>query len=380
MKIGIVTEYFYPTLGGITENVYHFSRELMRLGHDFRIITGREGSPPEVDREIRERVIFVGRSTPVFFNASCGRVSFGTGLARKVRDILERERFDLIHLHSPLFPTLPQIANIQALSPAVGTFHTVLGGTDDIYYKLYRERCLRLLDRMDGRIAVSDCCAAELRGYFGREFDVIPNGVDVEWWAQGRPIERFADGKFNILFIGRPDRRNGLDVLINAFARIHRSNRDTRLIVVGDGPLAFHFHGIVPNDVRDAVLFEGAAHNRRPDYLASAHAFVFTPAIASFGITILEGMSGGRAMVASDIEAFRALVTHGESALLVPPGDEDALAAALERLIADGELRESLGATAALRVERYDWKRIAEMQLEYYKKVIGGQLSVVSDL
>ena len=91
--------------------------------------------------------------------------------------------------------------------------------------------------------------------------------------------------------------------------------------------------------------------------------------IASFGITILEGMSAGKAIIASDIEAFRALVTHGESALLVPPSDEGGLAGAIERLIFDDELRESLGATAALRVERYDWKRVADIQLAYYKKL-----------
>ncbi len=370
MKIGIVTEYFYPTLGGITENVYHFSKELLRLGHDFKIITGRSSEKPKIEQAILDRMICVGRSTPVFFNSSCGRVTFGAGLTRRVNEVIEEERFDIMHLHSPLFPTLPIIANIRSRAPIVGTFHTVLGGTDDIFYKLYKRRCLALLDRIDGRAAVSECCAAELTRYFRRDFDVIPNGVDVEWWTKGRPIEKFSDGKFNILFMGRPDTRNGLDVLIRAFARVHRRNKETRLIVVGDGPLAFYFHGIVPHDVRDAIVFEGATHDKRPDYLASAHAFCFTPSIASFGITILEGMSAGRAMIASDIEAFKALLTHGESALLVQPGDESALEEALERLIGDEKLRESLGATAALRVERFDWKRVAKMQLEYYKKIL----------
>ena len=109
----------------------------------------------------------------------------------------------------------------------------------------------------------------------------------------------------------------------------------------------------------------------RPDYLASAHAFCFTPTIASFGITILEGMSAGRAIVASDIEAFRALLTDGESALLVKPGEVGELTRALERLIADDEMREQLAATAALRVERYDWKRVAEMQIAYYRRLVG---------
>lgn len=371
MKIGIVTEYFYPTLGGVTENVYHFSKELVRRGHDFRLITGG-GESVSCEAEIADRIINVGKSVPVFFNGSCGRVTMGIGLTRKMKEVLACEQFDLIHLHSPLFPSLPLIANVNSSSPIVGTFHTVLGGNDDLYYRIYKKVNLGLLDRMDGRIAVSDCCASEMQDYYDREFDVIPNGVDVDWWVDGaKRIERFDDGTFNILFLGRPDTRNGLDTLIHAFKIIHRRHPETRLIIVGDGPLRFYFEKIVTPDIEKSVFFEGAANEERPDYMATADAFIFTPTIASFGITILEAMSAGRAIIASDIEAFRALVTDEESALLIPPSDEAALADAVERLILDADLREGLAATAALRVSRYDWKRVAEMHIEYYKKLMG---------
>lgn len=377
MKIGIVTEYFYPTLGGITENIYHFSKELLRLGHDFRIITGRGGDPGAIDPEVKKRLLFVGWSVPVFFNGSCGRVGAGFGLSRKMRQILARERFDLLHTHSPLFPTLPIIANLQAECPVVGTFHTCTG-TNHIYYRLYGDRCRRMLERMDGRIAVSACCAEEHGRFFDAPFDIIPNGVDVAWWAEGRRIPRFDDGKTNVLFLGRPDTRNGLDHLIGAFARVHRERPATRLIVVGDGPLSFYFKQLVPAEIRGDVHFEGSANGSRPDYLATADAFCFLPSVASFGITILEGMSAGRAMVASDIEAFRDLVTHDESALLVRPGDEAALAAAIMRLVDDAELRRRLGAAAHARVARYDWPRVAEQHLDYYRKVLSRQSPVVS--
>jgi phosphatidylinositol alpha-mannosyltransferase len=371
MKIGIVTEYFYQTLVGVTENVYHFSRELLRHGHDFRIITG-DGGDVACEPAIGERIIRIGRSTSVFFNGSCGRVTMGLGLTRKIKEVLSSERFDLLHLHSPLFPTLPLIANMNSTAPVVGTFHTVLGGHDDLFYKLYNERCVKLLDRMEGRIAVSDCCARELKDYFNRDFDVVPNGVDVDWWVDGaKRIERFDDGKINILFLGRPDTRNGLDTLIRAFSSLGRRFPDTRLIVVGDGPLRFYFEDLIPADMKDRIAFEGAANEERPHYMATADIFVFSPAIASFGITILEAMSAGKAIIASDIEAFQALITDGESALLIPPCDEKALEGAMERLVTDVDLREGLGATAAMRVSRYDWKRVAEIQIEYYKRVIG---------
>lgn len=375
MKVGIVTEYFYPTLGGISENIYHFSKELLRRGHDFRIITGFMGDPSDIDREVGSRMIFLGRSINVFFNGSCGRISVGANLTRKMKEVLSEEKFDIVHTHSPLFPTLPPIANMQASVPVVGTFHTCTSG-DLLYYKIYRKTAQRQLDRMEGKIAVSECCALENRNYFNANFEIIPNGVDISWWENGtRRIPKFDDDTTNILFLGRPDRRNGLDTLILAFAKIHRAEPNTRLIIVGDGPLRFHFEELIPDEIRKAVFFEGAAGANRPNYMATADVFCFTPTIASFGVTILEGMSAAKAMVASDIEAFRALVKDEESALLVKPGDINEHAHAILTLIRDPLLRKKLGANARAAVAKYDWTRVADSQIDYYRKILGDKVS-----
>lgn len=370
MKIAIVTEYFYPTLGGITENIYHFSRELLRRGHDFRIITGFGGDPGDIDPEVKSRTIFVGKSVPIFFNGSCGRYTAGFGLTKKIRNIFREERFDIVHVHSPMFPTLPAIANIQASAPIVATFHTCTGG-DLFYYRMYGGRTQKLADRMAGRIAVSECCARENRRYFDGRFDVIPNGVDVGWWQNAQKIKKYDDGRTNILFLGRPDKRNGLDTLIAAFRQVHAKYPDTRLLVVGDGPLRFHFEKIVSDEIRNAVEFTGASNGTRPSFLASADIFCFTPAIASFGVTILEGMSAGKAIVASDIEAFRSLVKNNESALLVPPKNANAMAAAIVKLVEDKYLRERLGRAAFSAVQMYDWSHVAKAQIDYYNEILG---------
>lgn len=368
MKIGIFTEYFYPTLGGITENIYHFARELLKHGHDFRIITGFRGEPTEISAEVKERIRFIGRNIPVFFNGSCGRLTVGLNLTKKVKELLREEKFDIIHTHSPLFPTLPIIANYQAGTPVVGTFHTCTDNT--LYYKLYRGRAMLALKRMSGRIAVSECCARENMSFFDADFDVIPNGVDVAWWSGAKKIAKFDDGRPNILFLGRPDRRNGLDTLIHAFSLVHENYPNTRLVIVGDGLLRFHFKKIVPDEIASSVVFEGSANGTRPDYLAMADIFCFTPSIASFGVTILEGMSAKKAIVASDIEAFRALVKNGVSALLVPPGDVKALAMAIEKFLANPGLRKKMGDAAFSGVRYYDWSGIAKMQIDYYRKIL----------
>lgn len=370
MKIGIVTEYFYPTLGGISENIYHFTKELLWRGHDFRIITGFRGKVSEdVDEEVRNRMIFIGRNVPVFFNGSCGRLTVGFGLTKKIKQMLKSECFDLIHLHSPLFPTLPVLTNVQANAPIVSTYHTCSNNT--LLYRHYHGRLQKMIDRMACSIAVSSCCAKEQKQYFDMDFQIIPNGVDVDWWrTDTNKIEKFMDGRINIIFLGRPDTRNGLDTLITAFARLHRRFKKTRLIVVGDGPLRFYFKKLVPKDVKDAVSFEGYANLTRRDYVATADIFCFTPTIASFGVTILEGMSAGKAIIASDIEAFRALVRNNESALLVPPSDEDALVRTLERLILDSGLRTRLAKKASEDVLPYDWKNVADMHIELYERII----------
>jgi len=369
MKIGIVTEYFFPTLGGIPENVYHMSRELLNQGHDFRIITARKGGLREIDQAVEDRLIFIGKSTPTFFNGTCGSITTGFGLTRKMKKVLKEEKFDIIHLHSPIFPTLPMIANMQANAPLVATFHTC--SDNKVLYKIYRGLLQRYMDRIAGKIAVSKCCAEENQVYFDGEFDIIPNGVDVAWWTtEAYKIDKFNDDTINIFFIGRPDMRNGLHSLIESFTKIHKKYPKTRLIIVGDGPLRFYFESLVPEEIKDSVFFEGSALEERRHYMATADILCFTPDIASFGITILEGMSAGKAIVASDIEAFRDLVTNEESALLVEPGNVDQLTGAIERLVKDDDLRESLGTTALRRVDHYDWKRVTDLHLKYYKKIL----------
>ncbi len=368
MKVGIVTEYFYPTLGGITENVFHMASKLIAQGVDVRIITGKKGGQPCPDKEIASRVINIGHSVPTFFNGSCGVVTVGFGLSRKMRNMLAVENFDLLHLHSPIFPTLPPIANMRFDGPMAATYHTCTNNT--LLYRFFKPHIQRLIDRIDLNIAVSNLCAEENRRFFDADFKVIPNGVDVEWWACGKKIPKFDDGKINVVFLGRPDERNGLDKLITAFARLRRKMKNIRLIVVGDGPLAFFFQNLVPNDVREDVFFEGPSVDRRRDYLKTAHIMCFCPSIASFGITILEGMSAGKALIASDIGPFRELVTNEESALLVDPGDVHAIESAIQRLALSEELREKLGATASERVLHYDWNRVVKLQMEMYKSII----------
>src|SRR5881398_1729059 len=122
MRIALVTEYYYPHLGGVCEHVHFFAREARRRGHHVDVITSHiPGS------EDQPHVIHIGRSQPVYANGSQARVTLGWNLRRDMRRVLREGKYDIVHVHSPLTPTLPILAIEEADRldmPVVGTFHT----------------------------------------------------------------------------------------------------------------------------------------------------------------------------------------------------------------------------------------------------------------
>src|SRR5688500_14879198 len=119
LRIALVTEYYYPHLGGICEHVHFFAREARRFGHHVDIITSNiEGA------RATPNVIRIGRSQTVYSNGSQARVTVGVGLKRQLKATFKRGDYDVVHIHSPLNPSLPFLAIDAANCPVVGTFHT----------------------------------------------------------------------------------------------------------------------------------------------------------------------------------------------------------------------------------------------------------------
>src|SRR4029078_12397571 len=116
LRIALVTEYYYPHLGGVCEHVHFFAREARRRGHHVDVITshipGAEAQP---------NVIRVGRSQPVYCNGSQARITLGWNLRKEVRRVLKQGRYDIVHVHSPLTPVLPILAIGAPDSPRVRT-------------------------------------------------------------------------------------------------------------------------------------------------------------------------------------------------------------------------------------------------------------------
>jgi phosphatidylinositol alpha-mannosyltransferase len=366
MRVAIVTEYYYPSPGGITEHVYRFGQHLVRRGHDVTIVTSRTEEPDGVPQDLR--VEYVGRSRPIYSNGSVARCTTDAGAVRRLREVLGDGRFDVTHIHAPFVPTLPLLAAHVCRGVCVGTFHTHF--TSNPWMRLFRPYLRTVVERLDGAIAVSPNAARTVERYFDLDCRVIPNGVDVEWYAGGRPIERFADGVPTLLFVGRLDPRNRLEVLLEAFALVRRRRR-ARLVVLGDGPARAQYEAMVPRDLRADVCFEGTVLRRQPDYYRSAAVFCFTAAIASTPTTVLEAMAAGRPVVAFGIDGLDQVLAAGHEGLVVADGDAAAMAAAVEAVLDDRALADRLGRAARARAAtQFSWGRLAAEIEGYYRELL----------
>lgn len=370
MRIGIVTEYYEPSVGGIQEHVRHFAREARRLGHSVTVVTSAmpdvRGNGAHVPDSDGPEVVRIARSFPIYNNGGVGRVSGGARLSAALRDLLAASRFDVVHVHAPLTPVLPLLAIHHATGPVVGTFHTNF--EPGLGFRLARRVLQRYLDRLDAAVAVSHACLRALRGRLEADFQIVPNGVDVARFSSGMRLRPFDDGKLNVLWVGRLEPRNGLDRMLAAFAQARRVI-DARLLVVGDGPLLPRYRAWVPRDIAGDVIFAGQLLDERPEWYATADVYCAPTRIASFGVTLLEAMAAGVPVLASDIDGFREVVRHGSEGELVPPNDTGAWARALVRIAQDRALAAAYAAAGRCTAQRYDWPVVARQVLGVYRSI-----------
>ncbi len=373
LKIAIVTEYYYPLLGGITENVHHTAIRLRAHGHTVKIITSGVNGLALPDHEHTEpaaEVIRIGRSIPVRGNGSVARATVGMHLWRDLRAMFVREQFDIAHLHSPLVFTLPAMSVLASPCRSVGTFHTFFEGSR-LYVGLRSVLQKQFLDKMDGQSFVSRSCIDSLAPFFRlKDPRVIPNGVDMSMFSPAVPrLEEFDDRKRTLLFLGRFDPRNGLGLMLEAFALVKRRFPDVRLIVVGDGEQRAFYERMVPADMRGDVHFVGPALAKRPRYYATSDIFCSPVSQASFVVTLLEAMASGKPIVATDNVGYRDLLSPDESTL-VPPASPAAFADAIADLFTNDHRRREMGENGVKKAARYSWDRVVEATLDFYHEIL----------
>lgn len=368
MKIALVSPYDLAVPGGVNVHISHLAEHFRALDHTVRVYGPSSddtalGSDPDM--------IPIGRPRPIHASGSIVRITLDPRISSRVRAELEQEQFDVVHVHEPLMPLLP----IQFLrfseAVNVGTFHAAKEGGNRLYQ--YSRRILRrYFRRLGGKIAVSPAAEALVLRYFPGYFNIIPNGITLSRFTDQQPLPRFMDGKRNILFVGRMEKRKGLKYLLRAYTAVKREMPNCRLIVVGDGKLRAGFERRMLAAGVEDVIFEGYV----PDadlgrYYATADVFCApNTGNESQGYVLLEAMAAGKPVVASNIEGFAGVITHGVEGSLVLPKDADALALALVHLLADPVARETMGRHARTRAEEFGWDRVAQRVLSYYERLL----------
>ena len=368
MKIALVSPYDFTWPGGVTAHVAQLARALGRSGHEVQVLAPHS---PSRDFQDSDLLVPFGRSVPLPSGGSTARVTLSWWLYPKIRALLKKEQFDIIHLHEPMVPILPLCVLEFSKSVNVGTFHASYSRQH--LYRAFQPIIKRWQKRLHGSIAVSPAARRYVNNTFPGEYEIIPNGIDYKHFsANVAPLPQYQDGKLNILFVGRLEKRKGLRYLLEAYSKLKWEMPNTRLIVVGPGnPDKESYRILSSHGLRDVEFAGRVSYDELPRYYATADIFC-SPATGgeSFGIVLLEAMSAGKPVVASDIEGFRGIMTDGEQGLLVPKKDTGALANALGRLARDPELRSKLGGQGSRSAEDYRWEVVAGRVEEYYNRCI----------
>ena len=387
MRIGIVSDYYYPQLGGITEHAYGQAAELSRRGHEVSLITphllrAQRTADETLIRPEPFEVIRVGRAYPFYINASETLLTVGPRLASEVWRLFSDRPFDVLHVHNPFGVSLPIISIARSRARVtVGTTHSVVPpGYKPL--RLFKRPLQRLFGRLDARIAVSAAVVESMQPYFeGMHFEVIPNGVDTSFFApDAEPLAFPGTEKRNVLFMGRFDPRNGLKEMLRAFVLLRERRDDIRLIIVGDGPLRPLYQRMVPAALREDVLFAGRVDGMRPRYLASSDVLCTPCHLASFGMVLLEAMSAAVPVVASNISGFRLLMEDGVHGLLVDhDGEGKAFCDALDHMLAHPEVTRHMGPAARnYVVQHFSWNVVGDQLEELYERLLAEQRATLA--
>lgn len=381
MKIALVSPYDFAYPGGVNSHISSLAHHFVKIGQEVKIIAPAS----KAVSTFSDRFIPICKPWSVPANGSIARIALSMNLSSRLETVFDRENFDVVHLHEPLMPMLCTTVLRLSHSVNIGTFHASynrprygVGKPLDGYNfgrpftTMFLKRWAR---RLDGKIAVSKPALEFASKYFPGDYDIIPNGVDLERFSPDiLPIDEFCDGKVNILFVGRLEKRKGLNYLLEAYQRVKQEISNCRLIIVGPGTRLRRKYEkrVIMDGIKDVVFVGHVAYDELPRFYKTADVFC-APATRweSFGIVLLEAMAVGKPVVASRIDGYAGVVTHGVDGLLVPPKDKEMLAQALVSLIKDKSLRQQMGAKGRLEAQGYGWENIARRVLDYYMKVLG---------
>ncbi|MCX8015366.1 MAG: glycosyltransferase family 4 protein [candidate division WOR-3 bacterium] len=315
LRICMVSDTYYPYIGGIPEHIFNLSANLRARGHYVKILTTNfptkmfKTLPELQDEQFTHRI---GNGLIIRANKSLAIVPIGWRLSDKVEKFFCQEKFDIVHIHGSLAPMLPVLAIRHSHSINVITFHA--SHPKDKKYLLFFPLIEPYNYHLHGRIAVSKSAYESNMHYFPGKCRIIPNAIDINLFNPNvPPLPQFKNDRPKILFLGRFEPRKGLKYLLGALPIIKQQIPNVLLIVCGAGLLGYAYQEYITKEIKDNIYFAGLiGGEERPRYYASCNVFC-APSIGheSFGIVLLEAMACGKPVVASDIPGYRTILEDG---------------------------------------------------------------------
>lgn len=375
MRVGLVSPYSFDVPGGVQFHIRDLAEYLLAKGHHVSVL-----APAEEGTPLPDHVVPAGRPVPIRYNGSTARLLFGPVAAAKVGRWIEEGDFDVLHLHEPLSPSLSMLALWSATGPVVATFHTANERSRAMQaaFPVLRPS----LEKILGRIAVSEAARTTVTTHIGGDAVIIPNGVSTQVFADAPRREEWAgtSGGPTIAFLGRIDEpRKGLAVILEAMPRVLAEIPGARLLVVGPGA-GETLRRRLPDDVAAATEFLGALSDQdKACALASADLYVAPHTGGeSFGIVLVEAMAAGAPVLASDLPAFQRVLDAGGDGVAgatFVTGDAGDLATRTLELLADRPRMRVLSELGRQRARDFDWEVVAEEIIAVYDTVLAAGTS-----
>jgi phosphatidyl-myo-inositol alpha-mannosyltransferase len=370
VKIGVVVPFSWSFWGAVVEHAELQAAALEARGHEVRLVMGNDppgqftrALHPRVGRhgELPANVIPIGRSVIVPANGSLPNIILSPRAIFRIKGVLDRERFDVVHLHEPMTPVTCIAALAMATCPVVATHHA---SGDLGWMKLGRPGWGFLARRIDVRIAVSERARESAARWLPGEYEIVPNGVLLP------DVVDPAGREHTVAFAGRQETRKGLQVLLRAWPEIHRRT-GARLQICGADPLAVRLLLTRLRIADDGVDILGFLSQAELTGLLARTKALVAPSLRgeSFGMVLTRAFGCATPVVASDIPGYREVTTR-ETAVSVAPDDPAGLAEAVTALLADESKRVAMGAAArTLALDRYAWGDIARKLEGIYERV-----------
>jgi phosphatidyl-myo-inositol alpha-mannosyltransferase len=370
MKIGLVCPYNIYKGGGVQEGVLAIQRELIKRGHEAKIITP---TPRKVDTDTNPNIIFIGAARDIrspFATTAQVSVSVNTD---DIEHALSKEKFDVLHFHEPWVPIMSRQILARSTSINVATFHahlpdTMVSKTVEAVITPYTKP---LLKHLHGLTAVSDAAAEYVKTLTDQNIEIIPNGINLKKYQ----VARNPNSEKMILYIGRLEKRKGVKYLLKAFEQLAEDDSNVRLVIAGDGPDKQKLQELVHENHIDRVDFLGYISEEDKLSLLSEADVLCSPALygESFGIVLLEAMAAGVPVVAGDNPGYRTVMKERGKLSLLNPKDTDEFTRRLSIFLSDSDIKRLWCEWASNYVEQFDYPNVIDMYEAFYLKLLANK-------